>query len=190
VNNSLGKCGFYLRDICPKDKDMIRKWRNSLDVSRYMYTDHQITEEEHDRWFKSVLKDIRRKYWIIMDNREAIGLVNLYDIDEKNKRCFWAFYTSGKNTRGKGVGSIVEYYVMKYVFEGLEYNKLCCEILSINQSVTNMHKSFGFREEGVFRQHTIKNGEYVDVIALAMLKSEWDEMKPHIEARLINKGLI
>ncbi|HAJ27437.1 MAG TPA: UDP-4-amino-4,6-dideoxy-N-acetyl-beta-L-altrosamine N-acetyltransferase [Syntrophus sp. (in: bacteria)] len=190
VSEILGKGSFYLRDVRADDKEAIRQWQNSPDVARYMYTDHHITEEEHERWFQTALREHGRKYWIIMCDREAIGLVNLYDIDEKNRRCLWALYISSENMRSKGVGGFVEYQVMNYVFDDLEYNKLCCEALSSNQRAINFYKSFGFREEGIYRQHMMKNGEYADVVTLAILKSEWDEKKPEIEKKLMTKGLL
>jgi len=125
-----------------------------------------------------------------MCEREAIGLVNLYDIDERNKRCFWGLYISSEHVRSKGIGGFVEYQVMKYVFDDLEYNKLCCEVLSINTRAMKFYKSFGFREEGIYRQHIFKNGEYVDVVALAILRTEWYKKKPEIEKRLKTRGII
>ena len=190
VSEILGKGNFYLREVGTADKDMIRQWRNSPDVARYMYTDHQITEAEHEQWFQNVLKDQKRKYWIIVYERKSIGLANLYDIDDKNRRCFWGLYISSENVRSKGMGGFIEYQVMKYVFDNLEYNKLCCEALSSNTRAINLYKSFGFQEEGVYRRHILKNGEYTDVVALGMLKSEWDEKKSQIEARLKDKGLL
>lgn len=190
VSEIIGKGVFYLREILPDDRWKIYRWRNSPDVAKYMYTDHQISEEEHNRWFDTILNDRNRKYWVIVHDKEDIGLVNLYDIDQNNKRCFWAFYITSQNVRGKGVGSFVEYHILKYVFEDLEYNKLCCEVLSSNQAVVDMHKSFGFQEEGLFRQHRLKNGQFIDVVSLAMLKSEWDEKKPQIEKKLRSKGVI
>jgi len=53
-----------------------------------------------------------------------------------------------------------------------------------------VHKSLGFREEGLYRQHRKKNGQFEDVVALAILKSEWDEKKPQIEKKLRSKGVI
>ena len=53
-----------------------------------------------------------------------------------------------------------------------------------------MHKSFGFQEEGLYRQHRLKNCQFVDVVALAMLRSEWDEKKPYIEKKLKTKGIL
>ena len=190
MSEIIGEGIFYLREIRSDDREKIYRWRNSPDVAKYMYTDHQITEEEHNRWFDAILNDRSHKYWIIVYDKEDIGLVNLYDIDQHNKRCFWAFYITSQNVRGKGAGSFVEYYMLKYVFEDLAYNKLCCEVLYSNQAVVDMHKSFGFQEEGLFRQHRLKNGQFMDVVALAMLRSEWDEKKPQIEQKLKAKGIL
>jgi UDP-4-amino-4,6-dideoxy-N-acetyl-beta-L-altrosamine N-acetyltransferase len=190
MNEIIGQGIFYLRAIRSYDKEKIYLWRNMPEVAKYMYTDHQITEEEHNRWFDAALKDSNRKYWIIVYEKEEVGLVNLYDIDPLNRRCFWAFYIASKNVRGKGVGSIVEYHILKHVFEDLDYNKLCCEVLSSNHTVVDMHKNFGFQEEGLYRQHRIKNGQFVDVVALGMLRSEWNEKKSQIEKTLKAKGIL
>jgi UDP-4-amino-4,6-dideoxy-N-acetyl-beta-L-altrosamine N-acetyltransferase len=190
MNEIIGQGIFYLRPVRLDDREKIYLWRNMPEVAKYMYTDHQITEEEHNLWFDAVQKGSGRKYWIIVYEKEEVGLVNLYDIDPLNRRCFWAFYIASKNVRGKGVGSIVEYYILKHVFEDLDYNKLCCEVLSSNHNVVDMHKNFGFQEEGLYRQHRIKNGQFVDVVALGMLRSEWNEKKSQIEKTLKAKGIL
>lgn len=179
-----------LRDVQLTDKEMIRGWRNLPEVARYMYTDHYITPEEHERWFQSIFEDASRRYWVIMCDYEDVGLVNLYDIDNRNKRCFWAFYIASPDVRGKGVGSFIEYSILRYVFEVLSFNKLCCEVLTSNQSVIAMHKSFGFKQEGYFHQHVIKSGHPVDVVFLAILREDWEVEKSKIEQRLREKGLI
>ena len=113
MSEIIGEGVFYLREIRSDDREKIYRWRNSPDVAKYMYTDHQITEEEHNRWFDLILNDKGRKYWVIVHDKEEVGLVNLYDIDPKNKHCFWAFYITSQNIRGKGVGSFVEYQTIR-----------------------------------------------------------------------------
>jgi len=179
-----------LRVLRPDDKEMVWRWRNMPEVSRYMYTDHFISLEEHDAWFSRVLADPTRRYWIIVVEDRDVGLVNLYNLDLHNRRTHWAFYVASPDVRGKGVGSFVEYSILRHVFEELELNKLCCEVLDFNQAVIDMHKSFGFQEEGRFRQHIIKNGKPHDVVCLAMLRGEWLLRKADIEARLRAKGVL
>jgi len=179
-----------LRDLHAEDKEKILNWRNLPEVAKYMYTDHYITLEEHERWFQSMLNDTTCRYWIIVYEQEDVGLVNLYKIDQKNKQCYWAFYLVGSNVRGKGVGSFVEYSVLRYVFDKLNFNKLCCEVLAFNQPVAEMHKNFGFQQEGYFRQHVIKGGESLDVVSLAILREEWETKRNEMEKRLKRKGLL
>ena len=107
-----------------------------------------------------------------------------------NQRCYWAFYVADPSARGKGVGSFVEYWILQHVFDELGLNKLCCEVLASNEAVTNMHKSFGFQQEGLYREHIIKGGQALDVVALAMLRQEWELVKPRVCERLREKGLI
>ena len=121
---------------------------------------------------------------------EDVGVVYLYDVDHKNKRCYWAFYIASPNVRGKGVGSFVEYSILKHVFDDMQMNKLCAEVLAFNEPVTNMHKGFGFKEQGYFPQHIFKGGKYEDIVCVAMLKEDWNVKKGEIEERLRKKNLI
>lgn len=179
-----------LRDMTLGDKDKIREWRNLPHISTYMYTDHYITSEEHDKWFNKVANDKTYKYWIIICDNKEVGIVNLYDIDNRNSRAYWAFYIASLDLRGRGVGSFVEYNILCYVFDELGLNKLCCEVLSTNSPVIRMHKKFGFKEEGVFREHIFKGDAPKDIVCLAMLRSEWQVVKPQMEARLNSARLL
>lgn len=173
-----------LRNVEQGDKELIRSWRNLPEIAQYMYTDHQITTEEHEQWFNRIMNNPRYQYWVVVYDDAEIGLVNLYDIDSKNQRCFWAFYLASPNIRGLGLGSLIEYLVLRHVFEERNLNKLCCEVLDFNQPVVKLHKKFGFQEEGVYRQHVYKGDKFHEVIALAMLRSEWLANKEAIAKRV------
>lgn len=173
-----------LRETQPADKEMIRHWRNSPDVSRLMYNDHTITSEEHDHWFRSITQDATKRYWIIRCRGGDVGLACLYGLDEKNRRCYWAFYLADPNMRGKAIGAFVEHAVLQYVFDRLGLNKLCCEVLATNRAVLALHEKFGFTREGYLREHVFKGGQFVDVVSLAITRSEWDLKRPLIEQKL------
>lgn len=179
-----------LRDVSDQDREMLLRWRNLPEVSRYMYSDHTITPEEHNRWFANLAKDSSRRDWIIMLDDEPVGLANLVDINTEASRCYWAFYLSSDSTRGRGVGSWVEYQILKVVFEDLALNKLCCEVFASNVAVVSMHEGFGFRREAMYREHLWRDGLPVDVIGLAMLRSDWELCRSGIEARLRRKDLL
>jgi UDP-4-amino-4,6-dideoxy-N-acetyl-beta-L-altrosamine N-acetyltransferase len=177
-----------LRDVRPEDADTIREWRNLPKVADFMFTDHVIGPAEHAAWFSRVIKDPTCRYWIIACDGEDAGLANLYAIDQVNRRCYWGFYVVSPNVRGKSVGSHVEYSVLNYVFDELRLEKLCCENLSFNRGVIEMHRRFGFVQEGLFRKHVWKRGAFHDVVCLAILKEEWEALRPRFERMLAQPG--
>jgi len=179
-----------VRDVTQDDFKKIRTWRNNPAVARYMYTEHYISFEEHSRWFNRILTDPSMRYWIIVSDGIDVGVIGLYNIDLGNKRASWAFYLAEESARGKGIGSYLEYFILNYSFDDLKLNKLCCEVLDINKSVADMHKSFGFKEEGYFVQHIWKNDGFHDIYVLAILAEEWSAIKDSIYSRLKKKGVL
>jgi UDP-4-amino-4,6-dideoxy-N-acetyl-beta-L-altrosamine N-acetyltransferase len=178
-----------LRLIEPADSARLLAWRNSPDVAAFMYTDHRIPQPEHDRWFESALAAQDRRYWIIEADAEPVGLANLARIDRTARRCEWAYYLGEPSTRGKGLGSRIEYVVLRYVFEALGFNKLWCEVLVENEAVWKLHQSFGFTREALFREHVWKDGRFQDVVGLGMLARDWEAARPSIEEKLRAKGV-
>lgn len=177
-----------LRLVAAEDSARMLRWRNSPEVAAYMYSDHQISQAEHDRWFEAALAAADRRYWIIETDAEPVGLANLARIDRAARRCEWAYYLGEPSTRGQGLGARIEYVVLRHVFETLGFNKLWCEVLVGNEAVWKLHQSFGFVREALFRQHVWKAGAFQDVVGLGMLKSDWHAARPAIEARLREKG--
>ncbi len=164
-----------LREIKLDDIEMIRNWRNSPDVSKYMYTDTIISKENQTSWYEKVVKDKSCKYWIISYDNKSIGLASITGIDKALQSCYWAFYLGDSSIRGAGIGSKVEYNVIEYVFNELNLNKLRCEVFVVNDNVIKMHEKFGFRREAFYREHCIKGNQKLDVVGLALLKNEWEK---------------
>ncbi len=177
-----------LRDVQPNDKERMRNWRNQPDVAKYLFTDHEISIEEHERWFNRISNDPAVKYWIIVVNDKDVGVVYLYNIDKRHKRCYWAFYIAEEDVRGRGVGSTVEYKILSYAFDKLKMDKIYCEVLAYNEPALRVYKKFGFREEGYFKKHILKGGKREDIYCLAILRDEWEKNKGIIEKQLLVKA--
>ncbi|HET9159675.1 MAG TPA: UDP-4-amino-4,6-dideoxy-N-acetyl-beta-L-altrosamine N-acetyltransferase [Caulobacteraceae bacterium] len=176
--------GVTLRRLRPEDKDRLLAWRNSPEVAPYMYSDHVISGPEHEAWFAALEGDPRRAYWIIELNGSPVGLVNLYDIDERNGRAAWAYYLANPAVRGQGVGAQIEFAMLDHVFIARGLNKLWCEVLAENEAVWKLHLSFGFKEEARLRAHVTKGGLARDVVGLGLLAEDWKRVRPDCEARL------
>lgn len=164
--------------------ELIRNWRNSPEVSAYMFTSNFITPEDQLKWFEKIKNDQSSRHWIIEYNGKLLGVAALADISSLFNSCFWGFYLGDTSIRGAGIGSKVEYNLIQYVFEELKLNKMRCEVFAFNDKVVMMKEKFGFRREGYYRQHIKKDGVYKDVVGLALLKEEWDILKPALTKKI------
>lgn len=165
--------------------EMVRNWRNSPEVSKYMYTDQHISEQDQVNWFEKVKNDSTKAYWVIKMDDKYVGVVNLYDINDLNKRCYWAYYLADPSVRGKGLGRLIELNILNYIFEILGLNKLCCEVFSSNEIVVKIHQKYGSKIEGEFRKHVYKEGDFRDIICMGILKEEWEEVKKKFKFEII-----
>ena len=75
--------------------------------------------------------------------------------------------------RGRGIASTAWRFLLRYAFEDLGVEKLCSEVLATNEAVVRMHQRFGFHMDGVLRRHVRRNDRRVDVVALSLLRDEW-----------------
>jgi len=177
-----------LRALGEGDKDRLYDWRNRPEVAAYMYTDHQISPDEHARWFAGIAGDGRRAYWIIELDGRPVGPANFYDIDKGQGRAAWAYYLADPSVRGKGVGGYVEFLMIEQAFGPMGLRKLWCEVLVSNEAVWKLHQKFGFKEEALYRAHVVKAGEPQDVMGLGLLAEEWVAVRPAMVERLVRLG--
>jgi UDP-4-amino-4,6-dideoxy-N-acetyl-beta-L-altrosamine N-acetyltransferase len=172
------------KDLQEEDIEQVRIWRNLPEVSEYMYTSDEITPEQQMKWFEGIKVSTTQKVWIIEYNDKKLGVASLYNINEKSKSAYWAFYLGDSSVRGAGIGAKVEYNVCRYVFEELNFNKLLCEVFVWNEPVIKMHEKFGFRRESYFREHIIKKGKFIDVVGMALLKNEWKTLQEPLRNKI------
>lgn len=172
-----------LRPLTPEFLELVRTWRNSLAVAQYMYTADPISTEQQQNWYTRISQDASVQYWLIYYRDRPVGVANLHAISQRNRSCYWAFYLGEENLHGSGIGAKVELAVLEYVFEDLKLNKLACEVFVTNDKVVAMHEKFGFRREAYFRQHIYKDKAFVDVVGLALLRREWQQLRDTLRPR-------
>jgi UDP-4-amino-4,6-dideoxy-N-acetyl-beta-L-altrosamine N-acetyltransferase len=166
-----------LTDASPAVQAHVRTLRNQPDVRKFMYTSHEISEQEHAKWLNSLQGNPRQQVFVVIKDEQAVGVVSLNAINVLHKSADWAFYLD-VGLQGKGLGSVVEFWMLDYAFGVAGLEKLNCEVLAINAAVVKMHQKFGFEIEGVRRQNVVKDGVRVDVVLLGITNAEWLKKRP------------
>lgn len=169
-----------LRRLAAHDLERVMRWRMTPEITRYMYSEPQLTMADQVRWFERICASERDRVWIIEVEEPAmpVGVLSLSEINPIHRRCAWAYYVAEPVARGVGLAKPLECNVYDYVFDRLGMNRLWCEVLAFNDRVVKLHERFGSKVEGVLRQHVIKGDEAHDVVRMAMLKDEWHALRP------------
>lgn len=162
-----------LRKVKENDLEKIMNWRMQPFITKYMYTDPQLTMEDQKRWYEAIQKN-DCKYWVICCDRHDIGLFYFYKIDYVNLRGDWGCYIAEQDFNGKGIGKLLLCNIYDYGFNKLNLNKLCCEALEGNVKAISLYKKSGAEIEGIRKEHVIKNGEKLTIVEMAILRSKWD----------------
>jgi UDP-4-amino-4,6-dideoxy-N-acetyl-beta-L-altrosamine N-acetyltransferase len=160
-----------------KLKELVRNWRNSDEIRRYMYTNHHITKTEHEKWIENLKTKNIARAWIIKYDGKPVGLVYLSNIDYKNKTTDWGFYIADESSKGKGVGSAALYKLMEYVFDEMNFDKMHTKVLENNPIAIKLYEKFGFKKDDASGLQLERDEKKIAVFKMSICKDEWNHAK-------------
>ena len=161
-----------VRPMVASDLERVLAWRNHPEVRRYMYTQHEITLEEHSRWFERATQDRSRHLLIFENDAAPLGFINIHQI-ATGGIADWGFYAAPDAP--KGTGRQLGQAALQYAFQGAGLHKLCGQALGYNEKSIQFHLSLGFTQEGILRQQHFDGQHYHDVVCFGLLANEWQK---------------
>ena len=152
------------------DLSLVLQWRNHPDVRCYMYTQHEITPEEHVQWFSRLCHDDTQSSLIFVVDGTPLGYVN-FKVITASAVADWGFYLAPNAP--KGTGSQLGTAALNYAFQQMKLHKVCGQALSFNEKSKRFHLRLGFKREGTLRQQYFDGENYYDVECFGLLSNEW-----------------
>ncbi|MGN7478780.1 UDP-4-amino-4,6-dideoxy-N-acetyl-beta-L-altrosamine N-acetyltransferase [Solibacillus silvestris] len=170
-------------DMAHEHLELIYKWRNQPHVREVMYNSDLLGWKEHLNWFDSISKDNSKIFKILYYNGKPYGIANFKFTNLQSSVGEWGFYI-GESDAPKGMGKLLAYKMLCYLFEEVKVRKICAEVLGYNQISLKFHEKVGFRQDGILRNHILKENNYYDVYLFSILKDEWVQKKIELEKEL------
>ena len=166
----------FLRAIEKEDMEFLREMINNPELERNVVGwSFPISKYEQEKWFESQVQNKDNIRYIIEVDRERIGVVTITNIDWKNRKACHGIKLCNDKIKGKGYGTDTVMTIMKYAFEELQLNKLYSTILDYNIPSMNLYKKCGWSVDGVLRESTFKGNQYVNEMAVSILKKDYEE---------------
>lgn len=161
---------YRIRPMEMEDLGCVLQWRNHCDVRCFMYSQHEITTDEHKSWFESAAEDPAKHILILESGSQPLGFVQFSELLH-GRVAEWGFYVDPEASRG--TGRKLGLGALDYAFRRIGYHKVCGQALAFNERSIIFHNSMGFLEEGVLREQHFDGERYHDVVCFGLLKIDW-----------------
>lgn len=170
--NTLKGKNIFLRALELEDIDYLFSIENN--EKYWSISDSQIPFSKYllNRYLKNSDMDIyeaKQLRLVITDFKNiTIGLIDLFDIDFKNKRAGVAVIINEK-MRNKGFAKEALEMLIKYSKTHLSLHQLYCNILEDNTHSVNLFKSVQFKEVGLKKDWIKFDGKYKNEMLLQLI---------------------
>jgi RimJ/RimL family protein N-acetyltransferase len=167
----------YLRPLEKNEMKLICKWHNDDEVMTLFAITKKTKEKYWLDWFKKINRDPNTIYFGIVKKNDDkfIGYVNIEQIYWNHKLCRDTGILIGeKEEWSKGYGTEAMHLIIKYAIEELGLHRLELMTFVFNKRGMRVWDKCGFKKEGIMRRARFVNGEWHDVIFMALLEDEYN----------------
>jgi UDP-4-amino-4,6-dideoxy-N-acetyl-beta-L-altrosamine N-acetyltransferase len=135
-----------------------------------MFSQHEISFDEHAAWFAKASQDATRSLLVVEDQDQPLGYVQFTNVSPGGI-ADWGFYARPDAPRGSGrkLGSAA----LDYAFAVLDLHKVCGQAITSNAASIALHQKLHFVQEGVLRDQQRIEGAYHSLVCFGLLKHEW-----------------
>jgi len=133
------------RELSDKERTMVLEWRNDPEIRKWMRNRQPISLKEHQRFIASLQRSEEKRYFVVKESEEYIGVVDFTDINRNQKSAFFGVYAN-PTSKKRGLGSKLLASLINYAKEELGLKLLRLEVLKSNEKAIALYKKFGFIE--------------------------------------------
>lgn len=166
----------YLREVCIADADgNYSRWMNDPDVIQYLESrftpvtlpmlQSYITQEQQN--LSVVFMAI-----VVKENDTHIGNIKIHRIDYYHRFAEISLIIGEKTYWGNGYGTEAIQLAVDFAFNTLNLHKLTAGIYATNAGSIKAFRKANFFDEGLRKEHRFYNGNYIDEVELAIIRTE------------------
>lgn len=162
----------FLRPVEPSDATVLMLWEN--DPKNWRVTDTEVPFSLH-----GIMQLIEQQQHIrstgqlrfmicLKEDGHAIGTIDLYDADFKNRRAAVGILIGEVNERGKGSATEALELLVEYAREVLDLHNVYCSVQADNSASLKLFEKAGFDRVGSRKEWFFLKGEWLDEISFQL----------------------
>jgi RimJ/RimL family protein N-acetyltransferase len=186
------------RGVEREDLPTFVKWLNDPDVIQGILVHNPISQAEEENWFEKMIQrppdehvlgievSLPKERADLADERagvsgeqggqktwKLIGTFAFDGIDWRNHSAEFGILIGEKTYWNRGYGTEAVRLLAQHGFKTLNLNRIFLHVFENNLRAIRAYEKAGFVHEGRERQAEFRDGKYMDVLRMSMLKDEF-----------------
>jgi len=162
----------YLREIRASEYETIFRWINQRDLRIQSAPYNPVHWHSHLEWIKN---DFRNPYTQLLviamtTDDSPIGVIRLDAISLLHRSAEFSIRIGEEGALGLGLGTDALNNLIRHSWLDLGLQRLSLSVFSDNHRAIRAYEKAGFVREGVLQRAAFINGNWKDIILMAILK--------------------
>ncbi len=163
----------FLRALEPEDLDFVYQIENDERIWHLSHTNTPYSRFLIKQYLENAHLDIyeAKQLRLVISNyeKQALGLIDIFDFDFKNKRAGIGIVITEEENRGKGLGREALQLLISYCFSKLDLHQLYCNVSSHNTASLKLFESLNFKVIGLKKDWNFSSKGYTSEYLLQLI---------------------
>lgn len=169
-----------LRAIERGDLHTFVRWINDPEVTAGLLIGNPMSQTHEENWYEGMLKRPMEEQPLAIELKtaqtwELIGTCSFNEISWRDRVAEVGIMVGEKQHWSKGYGTDAMRLLLRRGFAELNLNRIFLHVYANNPRAIRSYEKAGFTLEGRLRQDVYKNGQYLDVLVMGILREEWKD---------------
>lgn len=153
-------------------------WLNDPEVRQGLQADLPMCQAEEEAWYENMLKQPKAEHPFAIEARQGqgwtlIGNCGFHQIDWSSRSAEVGIFIGDKTYWNQGYGTEVMHLLLRVGFQTHNLHRVWLRVHADNRRAIAAYEKAGFVHEGCMRQAVYKEGQYVDLLLMSVLRAEW-----------------
>jgi RimJ/RimL family protein N-acetyltransferase len=167
----------YLRPAERTDLPLFVQWLADAETKRHLSLRSPLSEAMEDKWFEQAVERQGRDQYhfvicLISDGR-PIGIADLRELNLEDGHAAFGIVIGEKGEWNRGYGTEALNAICDFGFGQLRLERIELDVYAANKRARRSYEKAGFQLEGTLRHGHFADGEFLDVLRMALLRDEW-----------------
>jgi diamine N-acetyltransferase len=172
----------YLRPAERADIPSFVTWFTDWRTTRTLGLRAPMSLAGEEQWFEAMLGSQGRSNYhfvaCLFEDDRPIGTVGLHELDLENGSASLGIAIGSPADRGQGYGTEMLRALIAFGFRQLRLERIWLDVYDTNPDAQRVYERVGFVHEGTLRRGVYRDGRYLDVHRMSILRDEWQAQAP------------